>query len=477
VGSLDDGNKSRIISYRDQEKGQIPSRIMVRLTGTIGAILSTPNTWTALQTFAAGINSSRYTLGNTTSPATAVVDFEAQTTRTTDFTTPSFNFNDLSILGASFSNGINHVGFAINGNKQPTTAVPNGTGGYTSLFVNQNCVGVSPTAYCGSTEMQTIAKFNNLGSQNAGNIWASNPVVIVDAATACQFPPCGAMSINSVLGEEIDLAVNQAVSVKEALRIVDLSSGFGVAGDANNSAAIQVLKGNPAPGWPIGLSFNSDFIGGGRSDLGYPISPGGKGIVSNTTGLQLQCFLCLDGMAGGFSEAAITLPTNSEGVWFGADGSGGRLSPNILTLPGTIRLLNVASLPTVDLNTTVPTNGFYASGGGAIFSNCPQVNGRTQCLNGTATTYSAFYLKGTAIHDSSIAEYMRTFDCNLNAGKGGSQVGSFNDAKACLFVSALTGPNAGGSTWGQATDLVIGAGDTGGFKVTTELDITNNGAH
>jgi len=34
VGSLDDGNKSRIISYRDQEKGQIPSRIMVRLTAT-----------------------------------------------------------------------------------------------------------------------------------------------------------------------------------------------------------------------------------------------------------------------------------------------------------------------------------------------------------------------------------------------------------------------------------------------------------
>ena len=31
VGSLDDGNKSRIISYRDQKKGQIPSRIMLRL--------------------------------------------------------------------------------------------------------------------------------------------------------------------------------------------------------------------------------------------------------------------------------------------------------------------------------------------------------------------------------------------------------------------------------------------------------------
>ena len=34
MGSLDDGNKSRIISYRDQEKGQIPSRIMVRLNNS-----------------------------------------------------------------------------------------------------------------------------------------------------------------------------------------------------------------------------------------------------------------------------------------------------------------------------------------------------------------------------------------------------------------------------------------------------------
>jgi hypothetical protein len=88
------------------------------------------------------------------------------------------------------------------------------------------------------------------------------------------------------------------------------------------------------------LSFNADYIGGGHSDLNYPISPGGKGIVSNTTSLQLTCFLCLDGMGGGFSEAAITLPTNSEGIWFGADGSGGRVSPNIITIPGTIRLPN-----------------------------------------------------------------------------------------------------------------------------------------
>jgi hypothetical protein len=136
------------------------------------------------------------------------------------------------------------------------------------------------------------------------------------------------MNINSVLGQEIDLVLNQAVSIKEALRIADLSSGVGIAGDANNSAAIQVVKGASAPGWPIGLLFDADYISGGRADSGYPISPGGKAILSNTTSLQLQCFLCLDGMNGGFSEAAITLPTTGSGIWFGANGSRGRISSN-----------------------------------------------------------------------------------------------------------------------------------------------------
>jgi hypothetical protein len=378
------------------------------------------------------------------------------------------------MTGASFPNTTNHVGFAINGNKQPTTAVPNGTGGYTSLFVNQNCIGVSPTAYCGSTEMQAIAKFNNLGSQNAGNIWASNPVVIVDAATACQFPPCGIMSINSVLGEEIDLAVNQAVSVKEALRIVDLSSGAGVAGDANNSAAIQVLKGNPAPGWPIGLSFNSDFIGGGRSDLGYPISPGGKAILSNTTSLQLTCFLCLDGMGGGFSEAAITLPTNSEGIWFGADGSGGRVSPNIITIPGTIRLPNTPPQPVVDLTPNPrPVNGLYATGSGAKFSICPDLFGSTTpCPSGPI--YTSFYLKANSVYDKSIAEYMMILDCRLNSGKTGVAT-SISDNKVCQANTSVTGPNSGGGTWVQANNLILDAMDTGTFKVNTELDVSNNG--
>jgi integrase len=38
VSIFDDGNKSRIISNRDQKKGQIPSRIMIRLTLMLLAI-------------------------------------------------------------------------------------------------------------------------------------------------------------------------------------------------------------------------------------------------------------------------------------------------------------------------------------------------------------------------------------------------------------------------------------------------------
>jgi hypothetical protein len=45
VGIFDDGNKSRIISNRDQKKGQIPSRIMLRLTtkrSTVGNVRAAP---------------------------------------------------------------------------------------------------------------------------------------------------------------------------------------------------------------------------------------------------------------------------------------------------------------------------------------------------------------------------------------------------------------------------------------------------
>ncbi len=141
-------------------------------------------------------------------------------------------------------------------------------------------------------------------------------------------------------------------------------------------------------------------------------------------------------------------------------------SPSLSTL----QLLNAAPLPVVDLQTIVPVNGFYASGSGAIFQNCPL----TGCVVGNHEQ-AAFYMKATAHYDKSIAEYMAVFDCDLNSGRSGVAVG-ISDNKVCFFNNAITGSNSGGGTWVQANNLVIGAGDTGTFKVNTEIDVLNNSA-
>jgi hypothetical protein len=139
--------------------------------------------------------------------------------------------------------------------------------------------------------------------------------------------------------------------------------------------------------------------------------------------------------------------------------------------PATVQMLNAFPQPIVDLQTSVPTNGFYTSGSGAIYRNCPLIG----CISGDHQR-SALYLKSTATFDASIAEYMTTFDCNLNSGSTGTPVGpgGFSNAKVCVFNSSVTGSSAGNETWAQANDLVIGAGDTGTFKVNTAIDITNN---
>jgi hypothetical protein len=143
------------------------------------------------------------------------------------------------------------------------------------------------------------------------------------------------------------------------------------------------------------------------------------------------------------------------------------------TLTKLLEMTNSAPLGTVNLQTVVPVNGFYASGSGANFQNCPLIG----CLAGDHQQ-SALYLKATAVLDASIAEYMATFDCNLNSGSTGVPVGpgGFSNAKVCVFNSATTGSSAGANTWGMANDLVIGAGDTGTFKVGAEFDFQNNSA-
>lgn len=156
-----------------------------------------------------------------------------------------------------------------------------------------------------------------------------------------------------------------------------------------------------------------------------------------------------------------------------------QIPASVITNAPLLQLLNTTPRPaTVDLQTSVPVNGFYASGSGAVFQNCPLIG----CLAGDHQQ-SAFYLKGTAYHDASIADYIATFDCNLNSGSTGTSTGpnNFSDARVCFFNSSTTGVNSGFGVWAQAIDLVMGSGDTAksgtGARINTELDMTNTSAN
>ena len=130
-----------------------------------------------------------------------------------------------------------------------------------------------------------------------------------------------------------------------------------------------------------------------------------------------------------------------------------------------IELLNpVNPLSPVNLRSPIPMNGFYVSGGGAIFDVTAEAGDMPR---------AALYLKYTAIQNSTIPEYGSVFDCNLNSGLGGGGTGLM-DNKVCMYTNAMTGPNSGGASWASATNMIIGAGDTGTFKITGEFDITNN---
>jgi hypothetical protein len=171
--------------------------------------------------------------------------------------------------------------------------------------------------------------------------------------------------------------------------------------------------------------------------------------------------------------AGATLSAIMDGA-FGGSCTDGTIA---LRAGGTWRCsVNAAPLPPVDLSTTIPVNGFYASGSGAIVHFCPLTYPQSSCLSGMADQYAAVYLKATATQNNTIAEYMSVTDCNLNSGKTGPTPGVLNDNKVCVYNSVVTGSNAGTSTWVQANNIILDAADTGTYKVNTEMDITNSGA-
>jgi hypothetical protein len=142
-----------------------------------------------------------------------------------NFGNPAFVFNDLTMAGDSFPDTSTHIAAVITGNKTVTSGVPSGTGSYTSLFAEQYCQGMSATGYCTGALLQSVAVYNPNSAQNAGNYTGNNPQVQIPATTGC--PTCGPLGVNSAVGEEIDLFLNQAVSLKEGLtRIIHDSTSF-----------------------------------------------------------------------------------------------------------------------------------------------------------------------------------------------------------------------------------------------------------
>jgi hypothetical protein len=217
---------------------------------------------------------------------------------------------DLQITGNSFASQA--AGSNIGTGVSLDVSAANCFGHITSNTFTNLQYGITVTSAATCAAVQLVRNLH-IGSTTMYNITGGSGINIDDnqGIYVAQLPTYN----NTIIGSMI-------------LRIVDLSSGAGIAGDANNSGAITVLKGSSAPGWPVGMSFSADYIAGARSDSNYPIVAGGKGIVSYTTSLRLQCFLCLDGMSGGFSIAGVTLPPASptvpvsKGISFGTTGEG-----------------------------------------------------------------------------------------------------------------------------------------------------------
>lgn len=290
----------------------------------VTGILSTPNIWSALQTFTT-IN-----MGNSGSP-NSFVDFEPNTNPAGyTFAAPAFNFNDLTATGWSFSDGTAHLAVAINGNKAVSVGVPNGTGSYDALYVNQNCQGMDSAGFCTGTFSQATAVFNPLG-QNAGNYTGANPQVTVPAIGI------GDMHlINSAIGEELDLRVGQNVISKQGFRIFDWLAGVGTV--TQNSAVIRVAKAAAGGGWPSGIVFSSDYSAG-YVDSGFPIIAGGTLLAGHTTSLQLGSAIDFSDLLGGFSGSAIILPLGTvtgNGVFWGASAAGGYVTSGTGTGAGGI---------------------------------------------------------------------------------------------------------------------------------------------
>lgn len=321
--SLLGGVKSSSASGNEFATGIDTSGNITYGTPSFADLLSTANTWTALQTYTAGFLANQGTFGSNTDPNPGY-SLEAFPTTGGVYSSPAFNFNDQATSGFNFPDASTHFGTAITGN-----SASSGTGSYEALFVQQYCQNRSTSAYCTGAQEKVSGVQNASG--NAGNFTGNNPYVYI---------PTG-MTPTTVVGEEINTELHSSALAKEGLRIADLGStadGDTCTGDI--CAGIDITKLSTAYGYTYGLRFNADSSG---TDSGFPVASGGTLIKSNTTSLTLNAGIDMSGMLGGFTEGALLLPpggTANGSISWGSAGGGGLIKSQTTSGAGKILFAN-----------------------------------------------------------------------------------------------------------------------------------------
>lgn len=392
---------------------------------TTGALLNGPSVFSNTVNVNSSLSANRYTQGTNLSLAASASFFDMEPNVAlpgATFGTNSWYFGELWTAGLTTTDpNAFHNAFVINAVKQATVNVPNPGGNALAFTANQFCGGANNSSFCTGALLETNFIYNPFGQNGGRGFGGNSQVVVPSVATAG-----GVITPAEAASHEFDLFCFQPCTIKEGIRIVDLSSAAGTLTDANNSGYIRIAKGDTAPGMPYGIVFSSNY-NAGFTDAGFPISTGGAAIFLSAPTAQLYAILDGSALGGGCTIACALLPANNPGVWFGAAGGGGKINSSTTSSTGIM---------------TFATNGITFQG-----------------PDSGATGYAGIFQNAATSQIASFRDDGQVFNFGpLVLGVAGSQVGSIkfsNATSGTLTLQPTTGALTGTLTLPNVTDTVV----------------------
>ena len=409
------------------------------------------------------------------------------------FTTPGMSFNQLGNGGLSGADADKNIGVAITNNSSGT-----GLGSYVGAYIKQLGAGGSTASYL--TGLYGEARAPSSATSGYGNY--------TGAGTWCGLE-AGA-NVASCIGAEINvfsLGAGATTASRQLLRLADTSTGP-TAGLGSINSVLRMMKVPAATGYAEAISINADSVG---TDSGFPVAAGGTLLTASTTSLQLGSAIKLDGMAGGFSTAAVILPQGGTGssIFFGAAGAGGQIISQATSNPG--KLLFGSNSMTMQFGATnsllVTNTGVTVAGtstlsgaltyGGVALSNAVTGTGSmvlsagatltgSPVVTSTATSYQQV-LGVTNSHASGIP-YVFIGDTSNKGGllghvnNGGANSYSFFTYNGLASNTGINIYSAGGVSIGGAADAgatnlnVAGVYKQGGTSGIADCTVVTLGA-